>query len=182
MLSPEGIAQTRKRVAEELRDFSKKLDAELRDRRERLVRTEDKMRGLVDLIATGDRSEYVVSTLRDLETFTRQEREALADLERTSHEPLRLPSIEEVCAQEQIQKTGKDQTQDAKVEEPWSFASQRPSSSADCASRRAVDLDARLAQDPEAGREQLRRWLKDGTIRIGPTKDGAIAAEARSSR
>lgn len=34
-----------------------------------------------------------------------------------------------------------------------------------------------LAQDPEAGREQLRRWLKDGTIRIGPTKDGAIVAE-----
>jgi hypothetical protein len=40
-----------------------------------------------------------------------------------------------------------------------------------------ADLDARLAQDPEAGREQLHRWLKDGTIRIGPTKDGAIAAE-----
>jgi hypothetical protein len=39
-----------------------------------------------------------------------------------------------------------------------------------------ADLDARLAHDPEAGREQLRRWLKDGAIRIGPTKT-AIAAE-----
>jgi site-specific DNA recombinase len=140
LLSPEGITRTRKRVAEELRDYSKKLEAELRDRQERLVRTEDKMRGLVDFIATGDRSEYVVKTLHDLEAFTRQEREALAELERASHEPLRLPSIDEVCA-------------------------------------KVADLDARLAQDPEAGREQLRRWLKDGTIRIGPDKDGAIVAE-----
>lgn len=140
LLSPEGIAYTRKRVAEELRDYSNKLAAELRDRRERLARTEEKMRGLVDFIATGDRSEYVVSTLHDLETFTRQEREALAELDRASHEPLRLPSIDEVCAQ-------------------------------------VAELDARLAQDPEAGREQLRRWLKDGVIRIGPDKDGAIVAE-----
>ena len=90
------------------------------------------MRGLADFIATGDRSEYVVSTLRDLEAFTRQERAALT--EEASREPLRLPSIDEVCA-------------------------------------RVADLDARLAQDPEAGREQLRRWLKDGSIRIGPAKD-----------
>jgi hypothetical protein len=136
LLSPEGIAHTRKRVAEELRDYSNKLSAELRDRRERLARTEEKMRGRVDFIATGDRSEYVVSTLHDLESFTRQEREALADLERASHEPLRLPCIEEVCA-------------------------------------RVADLDAWLAQDPEAGREQLRRWLKDGAIRIGPTQGRA---------
>src|SRR5678815_5389631 len=59
LLSPEGIAHTRKRVAEELRDYSNKLSAELRDRRERLARTEEKMRGRVDFIATGDRSEYV---------------------------------------------------------------------------------------------------------------------------
>jgi site-specific DNA recombinase len=140
LLSPEGVAHTRKRIAEELRDYSNKIAAELRDRRERLVRTEDKMRGLVDFIATGDRSEYVVSTLRDLEAFARQERAALAELEQASREPLRLPSIDEVCAQ-------------------------------------VADLDARLAQDPEAGREQLRRWLKDGSIRIGPAKDGSIVAE-----
>ena len=40
-----------------------------------------------------------------------------------------------------------------------------------------ADLDARFAQDPEAGREQLRRWLKGGSIRIGPAKDGSIVAE-----
>jgi hypothetical protein len=47
-----AVAYTRKRVAEELRDYSNKLSAELRDRRERLARTEEKMRGLVDFIAT----------------------------------------------------------------------------------------------------------------------------------
>jgi hypothetical protein len=40
-----------------------------------------------------------------------------------------------------------------------------------------ADLDARLAQHPEAGREQLRQRLKEGAIRIGPAKDGAIVAE-----
>jgi hypothetical protein len=30
---------------------------------------------------------------------------------------------------------------------------------------------------PGKDREQLRRWLKDGSIRIGPAKDGSIVAE-----
>ena len=42
-------------------------------------------------------------------------------------------------------------------------------------------LDARLQQDPESAREQLRRWLKDGSIRVGPREeDGAAVAEAPS--
>ncbi len=140
LLSPDGVAHTRRRIAEELRDYSKKLDAELRERKERLKRTEEKMAGLVDFIATGDRSQYVISTLRDLEAFTTQEREAIAGLEQAAREPLRLPSIEEVEAQ-------------------------------------VIQLDARLKQDPESAREQLRRWLKEGTIRVGPREDGAIVAE-----
>ena len=61
LLSAEGIAHTRKRIAEELRDYSRNLEARRKERVERLARTEDKMRGLVDFIATGGRSEYVVS-------------------------------------------------------------------------------------------------------------------------
>jgi site-specific DNA recombinase len=140
LLSPEGVAHTRRRIAEELRDYSQKLDAELRERKERLKRTEEKMAGLVDFIATGDRSQYVITTLRDLEQFTKQEREAIAALEDTAREPLRLPSIDEVEAQ-------------------------------------VRQLDHRLQQEPEAAREQLRRWLKDGVIRTGPREDGAIVAE-----
>lgn len=141
LLSSDGIAHVRRRIAEELRDYSKKLDAELRDRRERLKRTEEKMAGLVDFIASGDRTQYVVSTLRDLEAFTTQEREAIAELEQTAREPLRLPSIEEVEAQ-------------------------------------VMTLDDRLKQDPESARAQLRRWIKDGAIRVGPGEDGKIVAEA----
>ena len=131
---------TRRRAAEELRDSSKKLDAELRDRKERLLRTEEKMAGLVDFIANGERVQYIVQTLRDLETFAIQEREAIKDLEAMASAPLKLPSIAEV--EHQVR-----------------------------------DLDQRLKQEPEAAREQLRRWLRDGSIRVGPRQDGKVVAE-----
>src|SRR5262249_48343986 len=57
LLSADGGAYVRRRVAEELRDYSKKLDEELRERRERLRRTEEKMAGLVDFIARGARGQ-----------------------------------------------------------------------------------------------------------------------------
>lgn len=39
-------------------------------------------------------------------------------------------------------------------------------------------LGARRQQDPESAREQLRRWLRDGSIWIWPRpEDGAIVAE-----
>jgi hypothetical protein len=44
--------------------YFKKLDAELRDRKERLKRTAEKMAGLVDFLATGDLSQYVITTGR----------------------------------------------------------------------------------------------------------------------
>lgn len=98
MSSPEGIAHYRKRVAEELRNYSRNLEARRKKRTERLVRTEDKIRGLIEFIATGDRSEYVVATLRDLEAFARAEKAALAGLAEQASRPLRLPSNDEVMA------------------------------------------------------------------------------------
>ncbi|HSR98411.1 MAG TPA: zinc ribbon domain-containing protein [Kofleriaceae bacterium] len=80
MSSPKGIAHYRKHVAEELRDYSRNLEARRKERTERLTRTEDKIRGLIEFIATGDRSEYVVATLRDLEAFARAEQAAQAEL------------------------------------------------------------------------------------------------------
>ncbi|MEO8842496.1 MAG: recombinase family protein [Kofleriaceae bacterium] len=138
-MSPDGVMEMRKRVAGQLRDHSKKVDAELRERRERLKRTEEKMAGLADFIATGDRTQYIVKTLHDHEVFADQERAAIAALEEDARQPLYLPSIEEVEAQ-------------------------------------VIEMDDRLKQDPESAREQLRRWIKDGAIRVGP-KDGAIVAE-----
>jgi len=99
LLSPEGLDYVRRRIAEELRDYSKGLETELKDRRERLKRTEDTIRGLIEFIATGDRSEYIASTLRDLEAFTRTEKAEIAVLVQAAQEPLRLPSIEELVTE-----------------------------------------------------------------------------------
>ena len=140
LLSPDGVAHMRKRAADELRGWSMKLDAELRDRKERLSRTDEKMAGLADFIGSGDRSKYIITTLHDLEIFADQERAAIAELTEESRHPLRLPSIDEVEA-------------------------------------RVRQLDQRLKHDPEGAREQLRRWIKDGAIRVGPREDGAIVAE-----
>jgi hypothetical protein len=74
------------------------LEARRKERVDRLARMEEKIRGLIEFIATGDRSEYVVATLRDLETFARSEKAALAEIAQEASRPLRLPSIEEVTA------------------------------------------------------------------------------------
>lgn len=39
----------------------------------------------------------------------------------------------------------------------------------------ATDLGARLGDDVEIGREMLRRWLHEGTIRIDPSDEGPVA-------
>jgi site-specific DNA recombinase len=138
MASDEGVAQFRKRAAAELRDYSRNLEARRKERTERLARTEEKIRGLIEFIATGDRSEYVVATLRDLEAFARSEKAALAELAQEASRPLRLPSIDEVNAL-------------------------------------ATDLEARLSEDVEEGREALRRWMHEGRILVDQGPDGPTA-------
>lgn len=133
-----AAVQKQRTIAEELRDYARNLEARRKERAERLLRTEDKIRGLIEFIATGDRSEYVVSTLRDLEAFARSEKAALAELAEEANRPIRLPSIDEVTAL-------------------------------------AIDLEARLTDDPELGRAALRRWLHDGVIRVDQSPDGPIA-------
>jgi len=39
----------------------------------------------------------------------------------------------------------------------------------------AIDLEARLTDDPELGRAALRRWLNDGVIRVDQSLNGPIA-------
>lgn len=96
--SPKRIAEVRKTIAERLRDHSKGIDAELKDHRDRLKRSEERIKGLVSFIADGDRSEYVVSALRDLEVQAKAERAAIERLHKEAQEPLRLPSIDEITA------------------------------------------------------------------------------------
>ncbi|MCE9573707.1 MAG: hypothetical protein K8W52_11175 [Deltaproteobacteria bacterium] len=140
LTSAEGLAYIRTRIAAELGAVEQSMATELAERRARLGRAEDKMRGLVEFIASGDRTEYVVTTLRDLDAYAKDERAQIAALEAAAGEPLRLPSIDDVLAQ-------------------------------------VIDLDARLAHDPEAGRARLGRWLKDSAIRVGPSTTGEVVAE-----
>ena len=132
---PEQVAHVRKAIAERLRDYSRTLDAELRERRERLKRTEDRIKGLVTFIADGERSEYIVTTLRDLEAQAKAERAAIERLQQEAQEPLRLPSPDEIVAA-------------------------------------VFRFDAMLAGDPETARARLRRWLKDGTLRVARVGSG----------
>lgn len=135
--SPARIAEVRRTIATRLRDYSKELDAELKDRRDRLKRTEERLKGLVGFIADGDRSEYVVSTLRDLEVQAKSERAAIERLHREAQEPIRLPSLDEISAA-------------------------------------VFRLDELLAGDPSEARARLRRWLKDGEIRVARRDGGGF--------
>lgn len=94
--SKEGIEYVRRQVAERLRDWTRTLERDLTERRERLQRTEDRIKGLVQFIADGDRSEYVVATLRDLEAQAKGDRAAIERIQREAREPLRLPSLGEI--------------------------------------------------------------------------------------
>jgi site-specific DNA recombinase len=98
LTSPDGIAHVRQGVAEYLRDYSKNLEADIKERRERIQRTEGQIRGLIDFIAQGDRSHYVVKTLGDLEKYVLAEKATVSKLLDEAREPLRLPSVDEVAS------------------------------------------------------------------------------------
>jgi DNA invertase Pin-like site-specific DNA recombinase len=95
--TPAAIDYMRKQIAELLRTYSRDLEKERTERRERLQRTEERIQGLVNFIADGDRSEYIVKTLRDLEAQAKTERAAIERLEQAAKQPLRLPSPDEIA-------------------------------------------------------------------------------------
>ena len=136
--SKDGIAYVRKRIAEELRDYSRNLEADIKTHRERIERTENRIRGLVGFIADGDRSDAVISALRDLEAQAKSDRAAVERLRHEAQEPLRLPSLDEIGAM-------------------------------------VTDLEVRLGDDLDNDRARLRRWHRDGEIRIVRTAEGIFA-------
>lgn len=101
LTSPQAIAHLRKKIAELLGQASRALNADVEERRQRLQRTEERIAGLVRFIADGDDSVYVRTTLKDLEAQALQEKEMIAELERSAAEPVRLPSIESIISRVQ---------------------------------------------------------------------------------
>lgn len=98
LASAEGIAYASQRIAELLGEARRTRGVELAERRGRLARTEDRIRGIINMMAEGDRSEYVASARRDLEAQAQQEKQAIVALERAATAPLRLSPPEEVMA------------------------------------------------------------------------------------
>lgn len=137
--SPEGVQNIRKNIAKEMGEATRKIENEINERRERLQRTELKIRGLIEFIATGDKSEYVVSTMRDLEAYARTEKAEIDALIEESRVPISLPSIDELIAL-------------------------------------SSDAKRLMETDVDRGREMLRRYLADGTIKCGVDSDGPYAS------
>ncbi len=78
--SPTRVLYLRKKLAERLGEVSRKANAELEDRRARLARTEERIHGLIKFISEGDHSDYVRTTLKDLEVQAKTEKAAIKAL------------------------------------------------------------------------------------------------------
>jgi DNA invertase Pin-like site-specific DNA recombinase len=143
LFSADGLAYSRKQIAERLGNWARERNAVLTEHRQRLARTEARIAGLIQFVSEGDHSAYVRSTLLDLEAQAKTEKGEIAAIERDAASVIHLPSPEEL---EQL----------------------------------AHDIEARIAQDPLAGREILRRLLKDGRIVLEPQLDRVYLARCEA--
>ncbi|MFO0617263.1 MAG: recombinase family protein [Polyangiaceae bacterium] len=98
LATPEALTHLRKRIAERLGELSRTTSRELEERRARLARTEERIAGLVEFIATGDRSDYVRKALADLEHQANEEKKAIGAVLESTKTPIRLPTPAEVVA------------------------------------------------------------------------------------
>lgn len=96
LMRPAAIEFIRKEFARGLGEASRSLDVEIDERRKRLARTEGKIRGLIEFIAGGDRSSYVVETLHDLEVQAKADKAAIKSLRDQARKPIALPSADEL--------------------------------------------------------------------------------------
>ena len=90
--SRDGIAFARKRIAEELGEMARNREAEIREKRARLARTDHRITNLVDVLASGERSDAITHALRDMEAHKATEQRDIAALKEAAAQPIRLPS------------------------------------------------------------------------------------------
>lgn len=95
LTTPKEVAFIRKATAELLGEMGRKVNADVDERRQRLQRTVQRMAGLVTFIADGDHSEYIRTTLKDLEAQATAEKRAIAELLERGSGAVRLPSPEQ---------------------------------------------------------------------------------------
>ena len=98
LFTPKAVDYLRQRIAGMLGESNRTLNRELEEHRARLGRVEQKIRGLIEFIAGGERSEYITNTLRDFEAQARTEKAAITELLARAKSPARLPAPDEVLA------------------------------------------------------------------------------------
>lgn len=96
--TPTALTYLRKRIAERLGEISRTASKELDERRARLARTEERIGGLIDFVAQGDRSDYVRKALADLEHQAAEEKKRIAELTSAKRAPVKLPTPDDVAA------------------------------------------------------------------------------------
>ena len=92
LFTPAAVTFLRKKIAERLRLRAQTAEADLKERVDRLRRTEERIHGLVKFIADGDDSKYVRETLRDLEAQAKADAAAVERLKSELKSPVRLPT------------------------------------------------------------------------------------------
>lgn len=98
LLTPSAIDYLRKCIAARLGDLERTTNLELSERTQRLARTDQRIRGLVEFVAQGDHSETVRATLQDLEVQAKMERAAIESLKDRLRGPVALPRPDDVLA------------------------------------------------------------------------------------
>lgn len=156
LATPRMVRDLREAVSKALGAGRRSFDAERRERSERLERIEARIRGLVTFIADGDRSEYVVSALRDLESQARSERAAIAELDRAAQAPIELPTREAIAAR-------LDEVRDA-IERS---ADEEPGRGREILRRLLEDGAIHLQPKEDGVHEARGAWLPMGLI-LGP--------------
>ena len=95
--NPWSILYARKLLAEQAGRQSREATSELTAREAELERTEKRIAGLVNFLADGDRSEYVIASLHELEEQARDHKRVIAQLRSRSTHPIELPTPEEAA-------------------------------------------------------------------------------------
>jgi site-specific DNA recombinase len=95
--NPDALAHLYAAIGKQLGELSTTANAELKEHRERLARVEDRIQGICNAIADGDRSTSLRTMLHDLEAQAKAEKNTIKGIQQRGAE-IRLPTPEEVAS------------------------------------------------------------------------------------
>lgn len=112
LTQPRSVLEVRRAITERLGKLSRARDRELRESQERLQGIETQIRGLVEALSQGIRSDYVRQSLQDLEEQAATQKRVIAALKESAKEALVLPhpsilveralSLQDMCKRDPV--------------------------------------------------------------------------------